>query len=223
MYKNPYDKLKPSIRRPYTEIYLVRHCHPDYKLEKKLGEYNMPLSEAGKKQRRYLTATLFKLGLDKIYASGLPRAQESAVTLVSKTKLELNIEERLDEINWKNWHRIKYFNVSEENRREKFVLHRELDSRLDNFQAEARRTLAAIWRKNKNKKIALFTHGNFIKSLLTGIMNTDVIGFLSLEIFQSSVTKLVIDRDGYIKINYINNVSHLPQQPTEDLFITLLD
>lgn len=223
MYKNPYLKLKPPVRRPYTEIYLVRHCHPDYSLEKKLGEYNMPLSLVGKKQRRYLTAKLIKLGLNQVYASGLPRAQESAASLLAKSGLVLNVEERLDEINWRNWHRIKYFNISEINRKKKFLFHTELDAKLDKFQTEARRTLAAIWHKNQGKKIALFTHGNFIKSLLTGILNADVIGFLSFEIFQSSVTKLVIDRNGFVKINYINDVSHLPQQPTEDLFITLLD
>lgn len=223
MYKNPYVKLRPPLRRPYTEVYLIRHCNPDYSLEKKLGEYNMPLSAAGKKQRRYLTAQLVKIGLDKVYASGLPRAQQSASELITASGLKLDVEERLDEIHWSNWHRVKYFNVSELNRKKKLVLHRELDKKLDKFQAEARRTLAVLCRNNKGKKIALFTHGNFIKSLLTGILNADVIGFLSFEIFQSSVTKLVIDKDGFVKINYINDVSHLPNQPSEDLFVTLLD
>ena len=34
MYKNPYIKIQPKTNRPYTEILLIRHCHPDYKLEK---------------------------------------------------------------------------------------------------------------------------------------------------------------------------------------------
>jgi hypothetical protein len=34
---------------------------------------------------------------------------------------------------------------------------------------------------------------------------------------------VTIDRDGYVKISYINNVSHLPSPPFEDLFITLVD
>jgi len=223
MYKNPYLRLKPATRRPYTEIFLIRHCHPDYSLEKKLGEYNMPLSPAGLKQRRYLTKRLLKLGLEKIYTSGLPRAQESAKELVRKTGQEIIVETRLDEINWKNWHRIKYFNMSEAGRKEQLRSHSQLDRKLDRMQAETRRTLAAIWRQNKGKRIALFTHGNLIKSLLTGIFNADVLGFLSLEVFQSSISKLVIDRDGYIKINYINDVSHLPNPPSEDLFITLVD
>lgn len=223
MYKNPYLRLKPAIRRPYTEIFLIRHCHPNYSLEKKLGEYNMPLSAAGLKQRHYLTKRLLKLELDKIYASGLPRAQESAEELARKMGQKIIIETRLDEINWKNWHRVKYFNMSEASRKEQLRSHSQLDRKLDRMQAEIRGTLAAIWRQNKGKRIALFTHGNLIKSLLTGIFNADVLGFLSLEVFQSSISKLVIDRDGYIKINYINDVNHLPNPPSEDLFITLVD
>ncbi len=54
-------------------------------------------------------------------------------------------------------------------------------------------------------------------------MNADVIGFLSLEIYQASISKLVIDRDGYVKIGFINDVKHLPNPPHEDIFITLVD
>lgn len=223
MYKNPYIKLTPPIRRPYTEIYLIRHCHPNYSLEKKVGEYHMPLSSAGKKQRRFLTTRLLELGIDAAYSSGLPRSQETAALFLKKSGLKMQVDLRLDEIHWKNWHRVKYFNMSETSRKVRFKQHAVLDRKLDNMQAAARRTLADIWRQNRGKKVALFTHGNLIKSLLTGILNADVLGFLALEIFQSSISKVVIDRDGYIKVNFINDVEHLPHKPTEDLFITLVD
>lgn len=223
MYQNPYAKLKPSIRRPYTEIYLIRHCNPDYTKEKKVGEYNMPLSTAGVKQRKFLTAKLLKMDIDKIYSSGLVRAQETAAAYAGKSEKTLIIDSRLDEIDWKDWYRIKYFNMSEKTRAKKFKHHVRLDKELDKMQTAARRALADLFRRNRSRKIAIFSHGNFIKALLTSILNTDVIGFLSLEIFQSSISKLVIDRDGYIKISYINDVGHLPTPPTEDLFITLID
>ena len=91
------------------------------------------------------------------------------------------------------------------------------------MQVLGRKLIADVYLHSKGKSVALFCHGNIIKSMITGIINADVIGFLSLEIFQSSVTKLVIDRDGYIKINYVNNICHLPHEPNEDLFITLVD
>lgn len=223
MYKNPYIKIKPPTSRPYTEVYLVRHCHPDYKKEKKLGERNMPLSKTGLKQRKFLTAKLLSLKFDKVYMSELVRAQETAAAYLKKSEKRAIIDERLNEIDWTHWFRIKYFNMSEKKRQSKFKHHLTLDHRLEEMQTNARRTLADIYKHNKGKRVALFSHGNFIKSLVTGILNADVIGFLSLEIFQSSITKISIDRDGYVKINYINDVSHLPSPPAEDLFVTLID
>lgn len=223
MYQNPYAKLRPPVRRPYTEVYLIRHCHPDYKQEKKIGERNMPLSKAGLKQRRFLTAKLLKMPIDKLYSSGIVRAQETGEAYANKTGKSLIIDTRLDEIDWKDWYRIKYFNMSEKTREKKFKPHLRLDKELDKMQTTARRALADLFKRNRGRKIAVFSHGNFIKALLTSILNTDVIGFLSLEIFQSSISKLVIDRDGYIKISYINDVGHLHTPPTEDLFVTLVD
>lgn len=223
MYQNPYIKLKPKTRYPYTEIYLVRHCNPNYRLQKEVGEDNMPLSKVGLKQRQYLTKKLLTLGLDKVYTSTLKRAQETSAEFVRKTKVDVSIDNRLDEINWTNWYRIKYFNMSEKAREQRLVRHKILDKELDKMQVNVRRALADIWRHSKGKKVGVFCHGNFIKALLTGILNADVIGFLSLEIFQSSITKLVVDRDGYIKISSINDVSHLPLPPKEDLFVTLID
>jgi len=223
MYQNPYIKLAPRTRSPYAEIYLIRHCHPDYSQEKKVGEHNMPLSPVGFKQRDYLTKKLLTMEINKIYASGLVRAQETAFDYATAVKKEIILDERLDEIDWTDWYKIKYFNMTEKTRSKRLKNHHRLDLQLDEMQTKARRALADIFRHNQGKKVAIFSHGNFIKALVTGILNADVIGFLSLEIFQSSITKLVIDRDGYIKIAYINDVSHLPEAPDEDMFITLKD
>jgi len=222
-YQNPYVKLRPKTRRPYTVIYLIRHCHPDYTLEKKLGDFNMPLSPFGNEQLQFLTERLAKLKIDKIYASELKRAQETATPIANILEMEFEIEPRLNEIDWWDWYRIPYFNTSETSRPKKVKDYLKLETQLNKMQTSGRRVLHDIFKDNKGKTVALFTHGNFIKSVLTGILNADVIGFLSQEIFQSSLSKIVIDRDGYVRINFINNVDHLPQPPEEDLFITLVD
>lgn len=222
-YQNPYVKLRPKTRRPYTIIYLVRHCHPDYKQEKKLGDFNMPLSSFGNEQLHFLTERLAKLKIDRVYASELRRAKETATPIADILDVKIEIEPRLNEIDWWDWYRIPYFNTSEASRPKKLKNYLELDKQLDLMQIRARRLLHDIFKDNRGKTVALFTHGNFIKSVLTGILNADVIGFLSQEIFQSSLSKIVIDRDGYVRINFINNVDHLPQPPEEDLFITLVD
>ncbi len=223
MYKNPYIKIKPKTSRPYTEVFLIRHCHPDYTTEKKVGERKMKLSKNGLRQRKFLTKKLLTMKFDRIYASEIVRAQETAALYVKEAKKQITFDERLNEIDWTHWYKVKYFNMSEKNREKKLKHYRALDRRLDKMQVAARRALEDIYKQNKGKRIALFSHGNFIKALVTGVLSADVIGFLSLEIFQSSITKLIIDRNGYVKIGYINDVSHLPSPPDEDLFLTLID
>lgn len=223
MYQNPYIKIQPKTRKPYTEIILIRHCNPDYKKEKKFGDFNMPLSKEGLKQRVLLTKRLLRSKIDVVCSSELVRAQETAARFIKKSGLPLIINPRLNEFDWKEWRSIKYFNMTEEEREKRLKSHQKLDRELDKMQTAARRALAEIFHRHKGKKIALFTHGNFIKSVLTGVLNADIIGFLSLEIFQSSLSKVIIDRDGYIKIVYINSVSHLPYPPDKDLFITLYE
>lgn len=182
MYQNPYAKIKPKSRRPYTEFYLIRHCHPDYTSEKRVGEHNMPLSKIGLDQRRFLTKKLLTMKFDKIYASELVRAQETALVYSQKKGKEIILDKRLNEIDWTHWFRIKYFNMSEKNREKKLKHHLVLDRELDKMQTTARRALADIYKHNKGKKIALFSHGNFIKALVTGILNADVIGLSLIHI-----------------------------------------
>jgi phosphoserine phosphatase len=222
MKKVPYSDIKPEISKPYTTIYLIRHANPDYSWQEKLGDKLMPLSKEGIKQAKLLANNLKNREIEVIYASELKRAKETANIFAKKMKKRVIINKRLNEINWKNWHRIKYFNTCEARRSSKLKDYQELDSKLDRMQAKGRRLLWDIFRKNKSKRVALFCHGNLIKSIVTSILNADVIGFLSLEIFQSSITKLIIDKNGYVKINHINEISHLPKPPSEDLFITLL-
>lgn len=222
-YKTPYAELSPKTKKPYTEILLIRHCHPDYSIEKKTGDRDMPLSKDGIKQRAHLTKRLMQAGVDKVYVSELKRAQETAEAFLKKTKIKRIVNPRLNEFHWTHWYKMKYFNMTQREREKRLKKHRILDNELDKMQAEARRSLAEIFKHSKRKKVAIFGHGNFIKSLLTGILNADIIGFLSMEIFQSSISKIIIDKEGYIKIVYINSVSHLPEPPDKDFFITLSD
>lgn len=219
---NPYSKIKPKLNKPYTTVYLIRHANPDYSKKEELGDKNMPLSKEGIKQAKLLAKNLNKREIEVIYSSEFLRAKETANYFAKELKTKVKINKKLNEIDWINWHRIKYFNTCESRRPSRLKNYKELDARLDRMQIKGRRLLWDIYRKNKNKRVAAFCHGNIIKSIVTGILNADVIGFLSLEIFQSSITKLIIDNKGYVKINHINEVSHLPKPPSEDLFITLL-
>lgn len=221
--KTPYAKTLPKISGPYTSIYLVRHCHPDYSQRAKLGDAKMPLSPIGLRQRQLLRKKLNQVELDKIYVSELIRSQQTAEDYARDHHKRMFIDKRLNEIDWSEWYKLKYFNMSEKTRVRTLKKYRVMDKKLEKLQTKVRRLLHDIYLENKGKKIGLFCHGNLIRAMVTSILHTDVIGFLSLEIYQSSVTKLVIDKKGFIKINYINNIGHLPHRPDEDLFMAALN
>jgi len=137
---------------------------------------------------------------------------------LKKVGKEAIVDDGLDEVHWAHWRNVKFFNMSEDNRKKRFKDHKYFDKELDEMQADVRRVFARIYRENKNKSIAVVCHGNLIRSLLSGILNADIIGFLSMEIFQSSISEIIVDKDGYIKIIYINDTNHLPNPPRREFF-----
>lgn len=221
--QTPYAKTIPEIKGPYTRIYLIRHCHPDYKVLDNLGDKHMPLSKIGLKQRAFLQKKLDQIKIEKIYASEFTRALETAALYAERKNKKILIDKRLNELDWTDWYKMKYFNMSEKTRVKRIAKYRKMENHMNSMQTKARRLVHDIYLKNKGKRVALFCHGNLIRSIITSILNTDIVGFLSFEVYQSSVTKLVIDRDGYIKINYINNICHLPHKPKEDMFLAAIN
>lgn len=216
--KTAYARSRPTSQGPYTQIYLIRHCKPDYTLQDTLGDPNMPLDKTGLKQRKLLQKKLFSINIDTVYTSEFLRAQQTAEVYLKKTKKKAIVDKRFNEVDWTEWYKMKYFNMSEKTRVKRVKTYKEMDKNLNRLQTRFRRVLADIYHQNKGKDVAIFCHGNVIRSILTSILNTDVVGFLSIEVYQSSISKIVIDKHGYIKINYLNNIGHLPHKPHEDLF-----
>ena len=104
--QTPYAKTRQETNKPYTKIYLIRHCHPNYSLRERLGDDNMPLSDVGKKQRKLLQKKLEQIKLEKIYTSELTRAKETAELFAKKHKKRMHVDKRLNEIDWTEWYKI---------------------------------------------------------------------------------------------------------------------
>lgn len=175
-------KLKGRVARsaslkPYTTIYLIRHCQPNYLLQKKLGDSRMPLSRTGIGEAERLAHHLNNLGIQTVYSSAMERARQSAEIFLCHKKCRYEIEEGLNEFDWSRWYRVQYFNISLEERGKHIVDKAELKRLLTRKKQEGKAVLGRIVKENKGKNIAIFTHGNFIRSILTGILDADIFGF----------------------------------------------
>ena len=84
------------------EIHLVRHgvCDNSHTM---LGQSDPPLTEEGLAQAESLAKGLAQRGVERIVASPLRRAVQTAQAIADKTGVEIEIDTRLKEISYGNW------------------------------------------------------------------------------------------------------------------------
>ena len=84
------------------EIYLVRHgvCEDSHTM---LGQSDPPLTEEGLAQAELLAQGLAQRGVERIVASPLQRAVQTAQAIADNTGIEIEIDTRLKEISYGSW------------------------------------------------------------------------------------------------------------------------
>lgn len=90
-----------SVREGATEILLIRHADASHNgpLEDlKVTSGDFPLSERGSFQAKLLAVRLAGRALSAIYSSHLQRCRETATAIAEKTNLQVEVDERLREV-----------------------------------------------------------------------------------------------------------------------------
>lgn len=157
-----------------TTIYLLRHSQPFREL---LGEYNAneieqlrneknPLSVNGEKLAKNMSEKKELQNIDAIYSSHYVRAMCTAKYIAENNNLKLNIDERLGE------RRFGVKNISELPKNFTEKQFRDWNYKLDNGEStnevslRMNKVLLEIINKNKNKIIAIVSHGTAISSMV---------------------------------------------------------
>ncbi len=87
-----------------TKIYLVRHGATDWNVNKRAqGQADVPMNTLGYQQAEEAADRLEGEGIDAVYASDLQRASETAKAIARRFGLEVNLDERLREIDQGDW------------------------------------------------------------------------------------------------------------------------
>jgi len=87
-----------------THLYLIRHGETDWNVEGRWqGHADVPLNERGLQQAAQIAQKLTGAGLAAIYSSDLQRAQETAQAISAATRLPVQTDPRLREINQGEW------------------------------------------------------------------------------------------------------------------------
>jgi probable phosphoglycerate mutase len=87
-----------------TKIYLVRHGATDWNVNKRAqGQADVPMNTLGYEQAEESAERLESEGIDAVYASDLQRASETAKAIARRHGLEVQLDERLREIDQGQW------------------------------------------------------------------------------------------------------------------------
>lgn len=79
-------------------LYFIRHGETEWNAERRMqGQWESDLTDRGRDQARRTAARVAALGVDRIYASSLRRARDSAQALADETGLTVSFDTRLME------------------------------------------------------------------------------------------------------------------------------
>ena len=96
-------------------IIMVRHGQSETNVHKVFtGQLNAPLTDMGREQARLMAQYLDKFRVDKIYASSLDRAVETAQAIADRQNCPVEKRDELMEINSGEWQGLTFTEIAEQ-------------------------------------------------------------------------------------------------------------
>ncbi len=199
-----------------TTIFLIRHS---VKFESKIYEnYNAPddknekdektiLSIDGEKRAEILSNEAVFENVDVIYSSSMVRSIATAKYLCSKLNLKINIDKRLNE---------RRYGIQNSDQFKDWFSRQYLDENFKTTNGESQKDvservhacLEEILKSNKNKTIAVFTHGYAITFALLKwckLISVDETRKLKYEFNNKIIFDKIINAPEVFKLEFDNN------------------
>ncbi|ADU29085.1 Phosphoglycerate mutase [Evansella cellulosilytica DSM 2522] len=196
---------------------MIRHGQSEGNLHKIVqGHANFPLSNLGKKQALLVGEAFANVNLDALYSSDLDRAIKTAEA----------IKEHHPHLTLNTWPVLREVGLGplEGQPREDvlkiypFLKHKSIltsgipgTEQLHEITNRCKITVDYLLSHHKNDTVAIVAHGGFISILIMYLIAKE--HWPNVErpfmIGNTGVTKVTIDRQGVLKVHYVNDTSHL--------------
>jgi 2,3-bisphosphoglycerate-dependent phosphoglycerate mutase len=215
-----YEQRQYTVPADATEVVLVRHgasaaAVPGETHEMLEGRGNPPLSETGMQQAEAVGARLAQEELTHIFTSTLQRTAQTAAPLARHTGLEPVAIADLMEVSLGDWEggefRIRAHHgdplVIEALTQESWEVLPGAEPMAE-FAARVRRGLdEVVARSGQGVSVAAFVHGGVIGELCRQATGSRPFAFLRND--NTSITRLVVHRDGSLHLRSFNDIAHL--------------
>lgn len=197
-------------------LILIRHGETDWnRLGRCQGIADIELNDNGKKQAREVAHSLKDHKISAIYSSHLKRAFETAEHIARHHGLTVRVEPNLHEMNQGDLEglsfpdiRDRYADVLKKWRESPETLRIPNGESLLEVQERAWGVLEKVHNNHIGETVVAVSHNLTIITLLCKISGVGLKGFRDFHI-QATSKNIIVSEDGTLRIEVINDVSHL--------------
>jgi broad specificity phosphatase PhoE len=201
---------------PATSIYLIRHAETTWNAERRVqGKLDAPLSERGARQVRALVDALRPVRFAALYASPLPRAQETARPVAAAQGLSVRIVDAFREIDQGEWESRLIDEVKESDGERLQAWWDAPDAvrmpggeMLAEVQARAVAALGELAARHAGETVAVVAHGGVNKTLLLSVLGAPLASYWRLRQHNACINIVEFD-DGASRVVTLNETAHL--------------
>jgi broad specificity phosphatase PhoE len=206
-------------------LILIRHGETDWnRIGRCQGVADIVLNENGKKQARELAHSLRDHNIKAIYSSDLKRAHETAQHIAEHHNITVQLEPGLQEMNQGDLEglsfpdiRDKYAEVLKQWRESPETLRLPSGESLVEVQNRAWKVFEKVNQNHIGETVVVVSHNLTIITLLCKITGVGLKGFRDFHI-EATSKNIIISEDGSLRIDVINDVSHLSPMESVPLF-----
>ncbi len=163
-----------------TTLVLVRHGETDWNREGRImGTADIPLNEAGRSQARAAGAFVASFKPDRIVASPLLRARQTAETVAEAAGASLHFDERLVEVRFGDWQGRDYAELAGDERAVAFLTD-PVNNRTPGGETIVdvkQRGLEALATAEPGETVAFVSHGDILRAVLSHYLAVPITEF----------------------------------------------
>ena len=203
-----------------TKLYIIRHAEAEGNLYRRVqGHYDSLVTDMGREQIAALWARFSDIHIDAVYSSDLNRAMTTARGLSMSRGLAVKTTPRLREVYMGHWEDVTWAQLEREEPEQLYYFSRD-PSRWDigsneKFDEQKNRIVSAVLdiaALHPDETIAIVSHGNVIRSLLTHALDLPPERFEeSAHSDNTGVSLLEVEGDE-MRVVFMNDNSHLPPE-----------
>ncbi len=207
-----------------VNIYLIRHCEAEGNVAKIFqGTTDCDISNFGAKQLQFLGKRFKDILLHKVISSPLTRAYKTALAVVGEKNVPIIKDPLLTEMHGGVIEGKPFAETFDKDSKLKYIWLNEPH----NFSAENGESMREVYERakkaldkfakcsdNEDKNIVLSSHGAIIKNMLCYVLYNDVERLIDIPWANNTSVSLITYNNGKYEIEYLNDISHLPNEFT---------